>query len=90
MSRKCSICEHLSRKDIDQLLIAGGQSYADIAIQFGTSKASLSRHKKNHLREQTAKAINHVLLSTQPLSTPVRFEQECKSLRIWMIFIPKL
>ena len=87
MSRKCSICQHIERKAIDRLLIEGVSSYADISERFGTSKASLSRHKEHHIKEQTAKAINQVLSeyptvqAAQQIRTGIQILEELDDLR---------
>ncbi len=48
MPRTCTICTHPDRSSIDQALI-GGEPFRHIANRFGTSTASLQRHKTGHL-----------------------------------------
>jgi len=55
MARKCSICTHNKRREIDQAIIAG-QSYRDIAGRFGLSKSAVERHAKAHLPATLVKA----------------------------------
>lgn len=43
--RTCTICSHKERKKIETA-IASGESYRRIASQFGTSDATLRRHKE--------------------------------------------
>jgi len=47
MPQPCSICTRpeADRKQIDQALISGRPSLRDTAVQFGTSKSALARHK---------------------------------------------
>jgi len=57
MTRKCTICSHPERNEIDMLLLSGTSSLRDIADQFGISKSSLERHKsQGHISEVLAKA----------------------------------
>ena len=63
MPRSCTICTHLDRPAIDQALISG-EPYRHIANRFGTSTASLQRHKKEHIslvlrKAQDAEEIAH-------------------------------
>jgi len=55
MARKCSVCTHHKRGEIDQAIIAG-QSYRDIAGRFGLSKSAVERHAKAHLPATLVKA----------------------------------
>jgi hypothetical protein len=54
MSRPCSVCTSPKRAEIDAALIAG-IAHSKIAAEFGSSKASLSRHKV-HLMAQISAA----------------------------------
>ncbi len=54
MPRTCSICTHDQRQAIDRALLAG-DPYRNIAVRFGTSVASLQRHKTDHLSARIAK-----------------------------------
>jgi hypothetical protein len=49
MPQTCSICTHSDRLQIEASLIAG-MSLRRIAAQFGTSDASLRRHKQNCIK----------------------------------------
>jgi len=64
MPRKCSLCVHVNREEIDQLIIRGEVSYSEIAEHNGTTKASLSRHK-NHIEEHIIKAVNQEITEAQ-------------------------
>ncbi len=56
MPRRCSICDHDQRPDIDAALV-GGLSNRAIARQFQVGRDSLRRHRKNgHVSEMLAKA----------------------------------
>lgn len=56
MARPCTICTHPEREQIDQALLEG-VSFRNIAKRTGTSTAALSRHKKDHVPTQIAKAV---------------------------------
>lgn len=53
MPQTCSICQHTDRLQIEASLIAG-MSLRRIASQFGTSDASLRRHKQNCIKPAVA------------------------------------
>ena len=55
MPRTCTICKHDRRLEIDQALV-DRVAFRDIAVQYGTTKSSLARHKDAHLPVQLAKA----------------------------------
>ena len=48
MTRRCTVCDHPQRDEIDMQLVCGG-SYRDIAGQFNLSKTAVSRHKESHI-----------------------------------------
>lgn len=47
MSRACTVCHHTDRREIEGALEAG-KPYREIAAQYGTSIASLARHRRGH------------------------------------------
>ena len=47
--RKCSVCNHPDRGEIDKALVTRSVSMRDIAGHYGVSRSALSRHKANHL-----------------------------------------
>ena len=49
VGRKCSVCSHPERSEIDKALVTRSMSYRNIAERFGVSVGALSRHKSNHL-----------------------------------------
>ena len=55
MARKCTICSHDRRKEIDEALIIGA-SYRSIAQRFGVSCDSVRRHRLNHLPNELVKS----------------------------------
>ena len=55
MPRKCTICTHAKRAEIDQALVARGPFRA-IARQHGVSKDALLRHHDDHLPTALVKA----------------------------------
>ena len=57
--RKCSICEHKARNEINSALVSPGASLRAIAVQYRVSKDSLSRHIKAGHIEQTIHKAAH-------------------------------
>ena len=55
MGRRCSICSHKDRAEIERALVQG-EPFRDVAVRFGTSASSLHRHKGSHLAPHLAKA----------------------------------
>ena len=55
MPRKCSICQHPKRDEIDHAIVEG-VPYRVIAHQFHVSKDAVYRHAKNHIPKQLAQA----------------------------------
>jgi uncharacterized protein (UPF0335 family) len=55
MPRRCSICDHQQRPQIDKALAAGKQGYRSIAARFRISPSALTRHKP-HTAATVAKA----------------------------------
>ena len=55
MPRKCTICAHTNRNDID-LLLVDGVSFRNIAEQYSLSTTAIHRHKNNCLAATMAKA----------------------------------
>lgn len=50
MARKCTICNHKNRNQID-LMLVNSEKYRKIAEKFSVSITSLTRHKEKHLPE---------------------------------------
>ena len=55
MPRRCSICHHPDRAEIDKALVRG-EPFRSVAERYGTSATSLHRHQNAHLAEHLAKA----------------------------------
>lgn len=55
MPRKCSVCIHPERDNIERCLVNGG-TYRNISKQFSVSPAALYRHAIDHLPEFLTKA----------------------------------
>ena len=55
--KKCSVCEHPKRKEIDRLLVAGELSQSKIADKYGLNKQAVGRHKRGHLTAQISEAV---------------------------------
>lgn len=49
MARRCGVCSHPDRRDIDSILIEGGVSLRGVSRKYLVSEDSLSRHRRNHL-----------------------------------------
>lgn len=54
MPKKCSICEHVQKTEINTALLEG-ESYRIIAAHYGCSTASLQRHK-GHMHVKMTRA----------------------------------
>jgi hypothetical protein len=46
MDKRCTVCTHAERPEIDRLLIRG-VAYRALAVQFGLSSSALRRHTKH-------------------------------------------
>jgi hypothetical protein len=56
MGRKCTICEHAKRKEIDKALVEPNADLRLIALRFSVSKYALTRHfNKGHIAAKIAK-----------------------------------
>jgi transposase-like protein len=55
MPRRCTVCAHLQRQDIDGLLVSGAP-YRSVAKRFGLSESAVYRHKTEHLPAHLSKA----------------------------------
>jgi len=80
MARKCSVCEHIQVKDIDELLV-NGIGLRKIAERFSLATTSVHRHKKHLngtlIKAREVKKITHA----DSLLEQVKYLQE-KSLEI--------
>ncbi len=48
MPRRCTVCTHDLRDEVDRALVAG-EPFRSIAARFGLSKTALIRHKRSHI-----------------------------------------
>jgi len=55
MARKCSVCKHSKREEIDQAIV-DGVSYRAISRQYGVGRDAVRRHALHHLPQTLAKA----------------------------------
>ena len=55
MARRCTVCNHSQREEIDRQLVCG-ESYRKIADQFSLSFGSIARHKESHIPDALVKA----------------------------------
>lgn len=65
MPRRCSVCTHPRRTEIDAALIAG-QGGSAVALRYGLNQSSLYRHAENHLQKAIARAASAVGLASAP------------------------
>ena len=63
MDKRCTVCNHASRAEIDRALLAGF-SYRSLAAQYGLSPSAFSRHTR-HLQQQLALQEHHALQAQQ-------------------------
>ena len=56
MPRRCTVCDHPERAQIDRALVTDQAGYRSIAGRFQLSPPSLYRHACEHLPERLAKA----------------------------------
>jgi len=57
MTRKCTVCNHKRRNEIEKRLVQG-DAYRDIARQWKVTKDALLRHKENgHISAKLLKAM---------------------------------
>ena len=63
MPRRCTICDHPERVEIDAAVVAE-EGYRDIARQWRVSKDAVARHKADHLPAHLSKA-KHATETTQ-------------------------
>src|SRR5215218_7820270 len=55
MPRKCTVCDHPERHDIDEALVSGAP-YRSVAKRFELSESAVYRHKTEHLPAHLLKA----------------------------------
>lgn len=80
MARKCTICTHFNREELDQALVSG-QSTSEIIARYSTvctiGRMALQRHKENHLPQTLilSKDAEEVSRSDQLLEKLAKLEQ---------------
>jgi transposase-like protein len=55
MPRRCTVCNHLEKHSIDEVLVTGAP-YRSVAKRFGLSESAVYRHKSEHLPAHLLKA----------------------------------
>lgn len=55
MARRCTICDHAKRDEIDACLVSN-ETLRDIAGRYGLKRTSLHRHQEKHLPAQLVQA----------------------------------
>jgi hypothetical protein len=55
MPRRCTVCNHPERHNIDGALVTGAP-YRSVAKRFGLSESAVYRHKTDHLPKHMVKA----------------------------------
>ena len=74
MPRKCSICTHKERAEIERLIVAG-EPYRGITRKFAVSEDALTRHK-SHIGEALKKAVE-----AREISSAVTIAEQLAELR---------
>jgi hypothetical protein len=54
--RKCTVCEHPERREIDRALVSRSASYRAISCQYELGREAVRRHTREHLPELLSKA----------------------------------
>jgi transposase-like protein len=57
MPRRCTICDHPRRAEIDRALLRNEDGYRSIAKRFAISESALFRHRQGHLADVVAKGL---------------------------------
>jgi hypothetical protein len=55
--RRCSVCDHPDRADIDRALAEGKTSIRGIARQFGLTEDAVLRHRDNHVPKRLIEIV---------------------------------
>lgn len=77
MARKCTVCIHPKRAEIDKLLAAGSESNRRVASQFGLVAKSVDRHAASHLPARVQAAVERKQIALDaPLADQVNWYQE--------------
>jgi hypothetical protein len=78
MARKCTICEHKKRNEIDSALVRPDAVLRTISHQYGVSIDALKRHVKNgHIIAKIAKAAHaHEALEADDLLGEIKETEE--------------
>ena len=80
MPKRCSICSHESRKEMDSLILAG-QPLLSIARKFRVSEDALSRHKLNgHILRFLARESPEIKLGDSLLEQLESIQREALSI----------
>jgi hypothetical protein len=82
--RKCTICSHPKRNEIDKSLAVDGAVLRAIAVQFRVSKDSLKRHMDNgHIAEKIQKAthVQEIKEADDLLSQIMNAKNEIREIR---------
>lgn len=75
-STQCKICNHPELRLIDMALSTGDRSLAILAQRFATSEDSLSRHRRDHLRDiELPTQVDSKMLLAKLLQNQTRAER---------------
>jgi hypothetical protein len=58
MSRRCTICLHAAREEIDMALVSARGTFRRLAATYGVSASALRRHGTDHVAEVLRKATS--------------------------------
>jgi len=83
MGRKCTVCGHAQREQIDADCLEPTLSLREIAERYGLSYSSMARHRESHLPKLMSKAVEarvargeHELFDQHPPIPPAIKEHE--------------
>jgi hypothetical protein len=79
MGRRCTVCDHPSRADIDRQL-ASGVSLRKTAESFGISASAALRHRRRHLAPQLARSLEEVRAGRAAELVPEREAQRAQDI----------
>jgi transposase len=80
MPRRCTVCDHNERRNIDETLVTGA-SYRSVAKRFGLSESAVYRHQTEHPPAHLLKAEEVEVAARERASRPSRRKSPPKTLR---------
>jgi hypothetical protein len=80
MPRRCTVCDHLGRYDIDEALVSG-TPYRSVAKRFGLSESVVYCHQTEHLPAHLLKAREVEVAARERASRPSRRKTPRRTVR---------